>query len=404
MRPYRYKVLDPHGELVEGRVRAADSGEVVRWLQDQGQMPVEVEPAMDAGAASWRRLMAHPLSGAALVRFTQQLATLLGSGQPLDRALTLLLDSPADKERTRRPIAAIRDAVREGSSLAGALASQHGVFSDLYINMVRAGETGGALHSTLEHLGEYLERGEALKARVINAMVYPAILLCLVGFSLLFLLAYVVPQFAAMYDSLEAEVPLLTSVVLDSGAFARNWWLLLIAAPLLAIVGFERLWRSPGFRVRVDGWLLERQRVGALLTGVETARFARTLGVLLANGVALLAALDLGRRVLRNRVLASRVEQATADVRNGGRLASSLQKAGGFPALAVQMIQVGEESGELAPMLAKVATNFEREASLSLDRMVAVLVPGMTVVLGIIVMLVIVAVLTPIYDLTTVIQ
>lgn len=398
---YHYKALNPRGELLDGQMEAASNAEVVARLQEQGHLPVEAKLASEGGGASlWKNLFKpKPFAGARLVQFTQQLATLLGAGQPLDRALGILLELPED-ESARRTIGDIRDAVRGGSSLSAALERQHGTFSRLYVNMVRAGEAGGTLHETLARLADYLERSRALQGRVVNALIYPAILLVMVGLSLLFLLGYVVPQFAAMYESLDAELPIFTRMVLGVGLFVRDWWILLLVVPALALWWFDRKRRDPAFRESLDAWLLQRRFAGALVAKVETARLARTLGTLVRNGVPLMTALGIGRNVLANRVLSADVDAAAEEVKNGVPLSVALGRGKRFPRLALQMIQVGEESGALDAMLVKTAETFEQETSLALDRMLAALVPVVTVVLALLVGIVIVAVLAPIYDLT----
>jgi general secretion pathway protein F len=402
---FRYKALDARGEMLDGQMEAADGDEVARRLQEQGHLPIEARPAAagDGARGAWRELLKpKPFAGDRLVQFTQQLATLLGAGQPLDRALTILLELPED-DAAKRVVADIRDAVRGGSPLSTALERQHGAFGRLYVNMVRAGEAGGSLHETLSRLAEYLERSAALRGRVVNALIYPAILLLMVSLSLLFLLGFVVPQFAAMYDSLDAPLPWFSQVVLGIGMFVRDWWILLLVVPALALLWLDRKLRDAAFRARFDAWLLGRRFAGALVAKLETARLARTLGTLLRNGVPLLAALGIGRNVLGNRALAADVDEAIEQVRNGAGLAAALGRNKRFPRLALQMVQVGEESGALDAMLLKAADAFERETSLALDRMLAALVPVVTLVLAAIVGVVIMAVLTPIYDLTTVI-
>jgi general secretion pathway protein F len=401
---YRYKALNSRGETLDGQMEAASDGEVVLRLQEQGHLPIEAKLASEGGGDSaWRALFKpKPFAGARLVQFTQQLSTLLGAGQPLDRALTILLELPED-EIAKRTIADIRDAVRGGSSLSTALERQHGTFSRLYVNMVRAGEAGGSLQETLQRLADYLERSRALRGRVINALIYPIILLVMVGLSLLFLLGYVVPQFAAMYESLDAELPWFSRIVLGIGMFVRDWWIVLVAIPALALWWFDRKRRDPEFRAAFDGWLLRQKFAGSLVARLETARLARTLGTLLKNGVPLLTALGIGRNVLGNLVLAADVEAAGNDVKNGVGLSTALAKGKRFPRLALQMIQVGEESGALDTMLLKTADTFEAETGQALDRMLAALVPVITIALTLVVMVVILAVLTPIYDLTNVI-
>lgn len=398
---YHYKALNARGEMLDGQMEAASNSEVVQRLQEQGHLPVEAKLASEAsGASVWKGLFKpKPFAGARLVQFTQQLATLLGAGQPLDRALTILLELPED-EAAKRTVTDVRDAVRGGASLSTALERQHGTFSRLYINMVRAGEAGGSMHETLARLADYLERSRALQGRVINALIYPAILVVMVGASLLFLLGYVVPQFAVMYESLDAPLPFFTKIVLSIGLFVRDWWFLLVAAPAVAVWWFDRKRRDPVFREALDGWLLKRKFAGALVAKIETARLARTLGTLVRNGVPLMTALGIGRNVMDNRVLAADVEAAAEEVKNGVALSTALGKGKRFPRLALQMIQVGEESGALDTMLVKTAETFEHETSLALDRMLAAMVPVITVVLAGVVGTVVLAVLTPLYDLT----
>lgn len=399
---YRYKALNSRGEILDGQMEASSDGDVVLRLQEQGHLPVETTLASDGGGDStWRALFKpKPFAGPRLVQFTQQLATLLGAGQPLDRALTILLELPED-DAARRTLTDVRDAVRGGTALSAALERQHGAFGKLYINMVRAGEAGGSMQETLQRLADYLERSRALKGRVINALIYPAILLVMVGLSMLFLLGYVVPQFAAMYESMDAQLPWFSRAVLGLGLFVRDWWIVLVAVPALGAWWLDRKRRDPAFRARFDEWLLGQKIAGPLVAKIETARLARTLGTLLKNGVPMLTALGIGRNVLGNQALSADVEAAADEVKNGAGLSAALARGKRFPRLALQMIQVGEESGALDTMLLKTAETFENETSLALDRMLAALVPVVTIVLAGLVGMVILAVLTPLYDLTS---
>jgi len=398
---FRYKALSSDGELLDGQMEAASEADVVARLQEQGHLPVEARAAQADERGPGLRTLWRPrvLAGANLVQFTHQLASLLAAGQPLDRALSILMELPEDV-RERRVITAIRDAVRGGAPLSVALERQHGVFSRLYINMVRAGEAGGSLHETLQRLADFLERNQALRGRVINALVYPAILIVVVGLALLFLLGYVVPQFALMYESLDVVLPWFTRGVLAVGLFVRDAWLVFVVVPALALLWLARRRRDPAFRLALDGWLLRRRLVGPLVARLDTARLARTLGTLLRNGVPLLQALGIGRGVLDNRVLVAEVERATEEVRNGHGLALALGRGKQFPRLALQMIQVGEESGALDTMLLRVADTFEQESAQAIDRLLAALVPLLTLLLAGVVGGVIIAVLVPLYDLT----
>ncbi len=398
---YRYRALDRHGEAFDGRMEATSDAEVAARLQEQGHLPLTTR-RVDGGAGrgDWRGLFQRPrLQGAAQAQFTRQLGTLLSAGQPLDRALTTLLEVP-DDERSRRVIADIRDAVRGGAPLSQALERHDGLFSRLYVNMVRAGESGGSLNETLHRLADHLEHGEVLKGRIVNALVYPVILLLVVGGALLFLLGYVVPQFAHMYESLDVTLPWFSRAVLEVGLWVRQWWIVPVTVPAMGLLWIERKRHNPDFRLAFDGWLLKRPMIGALVARLETARLARTLGTLLRNGVPLLAGLRIARNVLGNRALSSDLVEASEAVRNGAGLSTSLARNGRFPRLAVQMIQVGEESGTLDGMLLRTADVFEQESARTIDRMLSALVPVITLVLASVVGVVIFAVLVPLYDLT----
>jgi general secretion pathway protein F len=399
---FRYKALSTAGDALEGQMEADSAEEVIARLQDAGHLPVEARRADEVAetgslASLFRR---QDLDARQVLQFTQQLATLLGAGQPLDRALGILMDLP-ESAPARRVLARVREAVRGGAPLSTALEQQHGVFSRLYVNMVRAGEAGGSLHETLARLADYLERSQSLRGRVINALIYPAILVAMIGLALMFLLGYVVPQFELMYQGLDAELPLLTRIVLAFGAAVRDYWLLMLVALAALVVWFDRKRRDPAFRHALDGWLLRRRLFGPLIARLETARLARTLGTLVRNGVPLLSALAIARNVLGNRVLAEAVESASEAVKTGGGLAHALAAHPEFPRLALQMIQVGEESGELDTMLIKVADAFDQETAHAIERMLSALVPALTVLMSVVVGLVILAILTPLYDLTT---
>lgn len=399
---FRYKALSTTGDVLEGQMEAASADEVVGKLQDAGHLPIEARRADEAAeAASLGALFRRKeLNAAQVLQFTQQLATLLAAGQPLDRALGILMELPETPE-ARRVLTRVRESVRGGAPLSAALEQQHGVFSRLYVNMVRAGEAGGSLHETLARLADYLERSQVLRGRVVNALIYPAILVAMIGAALLFLLGYVVPQFEQMYAGLGAELPLLTRIVLGTGTLVRDYWWLLLVMLAGLLLWADRKRRDPQFRVAFDAWLLRRRLFGGLVARLETARLARTLGTLVRNGVPLLSALSIARNVLGNRVLAAAVEQAADEVKTGAGLGYALSRREGFPRLALQMIQVGEESGELDAMLLKVADAFDRETAQAIDRLLTALVPVLTVLMSVIVGLVILAILTPLYDLTT---
>jgi general secretion pathway protein F len=398
---FRYKALSANGEPLDGQMEAGNADEVIVRLQDQGYLPVEARRA-DESAGGFSLLAfgkKRELNNEQILQFTQQLATLLGAGQPLDRALGILLELPETAD-AKKVLERIRETVRGGAPLSVALEQQHGLFSRLYVNLVRAGESGGGLDDALRRLSDYLERSRDLRSRVINALIYPVILITLVIVSVVFLLVTVVPQFEALFASLNAELAWYTVGVLWLSNALRTGWPLILAVLLLAAWWLNKRMGDAGWRLRLDARLLNMRYVGPLIARLDTARLARTLGTLVGNGVPLLTALNLSGNVLSNRVLANALEAASSEVKGGSGLGYALGRQKVFPRLAVQMIQVGEESGELDSLLTKVADTFDIETRNALDRLLALLVPALTIVMALIVAAIILSVLLPIYDMT----
>ena len=400
MAMFRYKALSAAGEALDGQMEAASAEDVISRLHDQGHLPVEARRADQAGGEGLGALFKRKEFGnEQVLQFTQQLATLLGAGQPLDRALGILLELP-DTPEARRVVERVREAVRGGTPLSTALEQQHGPFSRLYVNLVRAGEAGGNLHESLRRLAEYLERSAQLRSRVVNALIYPIILVVLVCASVSFLLAFVVPQFQALFESMNAKLPWYSTLVLQVSLLVRGWWwALLLAAAGVAAWLYSRF-NDPAARRALDARVLTWKFPGDLIAKLDTARLARTLGTLVRNGVPLLTALNLSRPVLSNRVLAEAVEAAAEEVKTGSGLGYAMARQKCFPRLAVHMIQVGEESGELDAMLLKTADTFDQETANALDRLLAALVPALTVLMTLVVGAIMISVLLPIYDLT----
>jgi general secretion pathway protein F len=402
---YRYKAVTVSGEVLEGQLDVASNDEAVAKIQDAGNIPLEVSAAegADAGGLFGRFGKRQAMNSTQVLQFTQQLSTLLGAGQPLDRALQILLELP-ESEKARRIIERVRDHVRGGGALSDALEAEPGVFSRLYTNMVRAGEVGGSLDTTLSRLSHYLERAKALRESVINAMIYPAILVVMVFCALFVLLAFVVPRFLPMFQDMNLELPLLTQVVLFIGTTLQGWWWAIIIGIFLLVTMLRRRLADPASRLNWDARVLRFRIFGPLIARFETARLARTVGTLLKNGVRLLTAFGIGRNVLGNSALAAAVDEAGEEVQTGGGLAFALGKRKRFPKLALQMVSVGEESGALDDMLLKVADTFDVEAKNTVDRLLAAMVPVLTVLMTFMVAIIMLAILLPILSITSSIQ
>lgn len=399
MTRYRYRALGPDGDRLEGDMDAGSSEEVIAWLRSHGNLPISAEVASGGGFA----LRGLPGTGrrgvsrAEVTMLTGELATLLGAGLTLDRSLHVLIELGGSAPVTEL-LSGIRRRIRGGESLATALGAEPAVFPRLYVNMVRAGELGGTLASTLRRLADYLERTQALRESVRSALVYPLLLLVMAGVSLMVLMVYVVPQFTVMFEDLGAELPLSTRVVIAAGGILRHGWWLILAVLALGVWGGSRLLARPDVRQRVDRALLGAPLVGSLLGRADSARLLRTLGTLLESGVPLLEALQLARGVLVNSRLADGVANAARAVRDGATLARALGAEAVFPPLAVHMVQVGEESGNLPAMLLQAADIFDRETRTAIERALSLLVPvlilALAVVIGGIVMSVLLAIIS----------
>lgn len=396
---FRFRVLESDGSTRQGQMEAADARTLARELQRQGVLVLRVETA----GLAWRGWRPDPgLSAGALTSFTGQLATLLNAGLSLERALNVLIGQPDKRQpRAQAMLIRVRERVKSGLSLSAALAQEQGRFSGLYLSLVQAGEAGGALPQSLQQLSGYLERSQALRGEIINALIYPAFLVAGVLGSLALLLAYVVPQFVPIFQDLGVPIPWVTGFILGLGQFINRFGLLVLAALIAIGLLGARAMSTPAWRLRRDRRLLTWPVLGPLWQRIEAARLARTLGTLLQNGVALLAALRIVAEGASNRAIRGQLQSAIESVKGGGPLAAALSADGLLPDLALQMIRVGEEAGQLDSMLLKVAQVFDAEARRSIARLLAALVPTLTIVMAVLVAFIMLAIMLPLMSLTT---
>jgi general secretion pathway protein F len=402
MARFHFRAVTGTGEVVEGEIEAQSQAAVVEQLRGQGHLPLAAEPAgSSAGGSTLQKWLRQPVFGSGRVRrhevaiLTRELATLLDAGLTVDQSLRLLGDL-AESEAMRRLLADLLERVQGGSTLADALGQYEDVFSRAYVSMVRAGEAGGGLDDVLGKLAQYLDQAELVAQQVRSALVYPIVLLAMSGLSIMVLLTVVVPQFTPLFESAGAQLPLLTRVVIAGGdAAQRYWWLLLIG--LLACIWLvRRQLQQAESRARIDRWLLHVPLLGGLLVKIDTARLARTLGTLLANGVPLLNALAIAKGTLVNAVLREALSETATAVKEGRGLAEPMARSARFPQLAIHLLAVGEKSGHLEAMLLKIAEIFDREVRSTVERLMTLLVPALTLGLGVIIASIIGAVLAAI--------
>ena len=398
MAHFNYQALDNEGVSQQGHLESVDQAAALVILQKRGLLVLSLEAGSPGGIAS--ALKRGALSGSALVSFTQQLATLLGAGQPLEKSLGILLKQSTEPKR-RALVERIREQVKAGKPLSVALEEEGGQFSTLYISMIRAGEAGGTLENTLRQLSDYLERSEALRGEVINALIYPLFLVVGVLGSLALLLAYVVPQFVPIFRDLGVPIPFITRAILALGEVLSDYGLLILGGIIVLIWGLAWRRRQPLRRERHDRRLLGLKVIGPLTQRLEAARLARTLGTLLSNGVALLQALLIVRQVCGNHAIRRQVQEASEWVKGGGTLATAFGEQPLLPELALNMIEVGEQAGNLDAMLLKVADVFDVEAKRGIERLLAALVPTLTVVMAVMVAVIMLAIMLPLMSLTS---
>ncbi|MGY6588983.1 MAG: type II secretion system F family protein [Wenzhouxiangella sp.] len=393
---FEYKAVAPSGETLTGEMDAPTADLVIARLQEAGNIPVSAKEVGSGFRLETLFRGRRGLSQREIGDLTQQLSTLLSAGLPLDRSLGILTEL-AENERVRDLVEKVRNHVREGGTLSEGLEARHGVFSRFYINMVRAGEIGGSLDQTLSRMSEYLERAKELKDGVVSAMIYPALLVVLAIASLILLMVYVIPQFTPMFEEFGGDLPLMTRIVIFVGDTLQNFWWGLIGGFLLIVVWFRAQMARPTSRRVWDGRFLATKWLGDVIAKIETARLSRTTGTLLINGVPLLSALSIAKNVMTNTVLADDVAEAAKQVKTGTPLARALSESKHFPRMALQMVNVGEETGKLDDMLLKVADTYDREVRVTIDRLMALLVPvltlGLAAMIGFIVMSVLVAIL-----------
>lgn len=389
---YSYKAVSPAGEIATGECDAANEAEIVDRLRDQGMLPMQI--SRSSGQASVgprsaqgpkRRLFeSKKVTRDQLMAMTRELATLLRAGLPLDRALETLIGLAATPPAAAL-LQGIRDDVRGGKALSQALDARRDVFDRFYVNIVRAGEAGGALGTVLQRLADTMERNKELRESVKSALIYPTILIGVAVVSVVVLLIFVVPQFQQTFSQAGKALPLPTAVVIFIGTFMRHWWWAVAALVVLGAIAIRQRLGKPAVRKRFDARILGLPLVGDLIAKVEVARFARTLATLLGNGVTLLSGLSIVKETLGNTVMADALDGVIARLREGKGFGRPLAETGLYPRLATQMILVGEESGRLEEMLNRIADVYDREVQIAIKRFLAVLEPALILSLAVLI-------------------
>jgi general secretion pathway protein F len=381
---FRYTAITPAGETTRGVMDADSEAAVIALLRKQGNIPVRAEQAASGFLAG---LLAMEFGGGARLKrqdvanVTRELSIMLGAGQDLDRALRFLVDT-APNPRVAKVMDQLRAAVRDGTSLATALSRHPNSFPRLYVGLVRAGEAGGTLANTLDRLALLLERERSLTATIQSAMIYPALLVVASIGAIWLLLTQVLPQFTPLFEQNGAALPGPTQFLISAGDFTSKYGLFVLLGVILLGLAIRQSLTRPPVRLRADRLLLHIPVIGRLAREAMAARFSRTLGTLVINGMPLIAALDIVRETLGNLAAVGVVEAATASAKGGAGLSKPLGESGLFPVRTIYLLRLGEETAQLGQMALRAAEIHEENTRLGVQRLVSLLVPVITIVIG----------------------
>jgi len=401
MPEFSYKAIKGTGELVQGTLVAETEPALLAQLRRMGCLPIHVSAKDGSTGASWALLKRRGTSSSDRLGFARQLATLVRAGVPLDRSLSLCRDL-AEKPALQAVLAATLKELRSGQSLANSLAANPRFFPPLYVAMMRAGEASGTLPAVLDRLVEFEEFSAELRGYLISALIYPMVLMVVGSVAIAFLLGFVVPRFAQIFEEAGKELPLPTQILMDvSQAFRDYGWIAAVVI-IITVVLFARWVRTESGRLRWDQWRLKAPLLGDVSLKLEIARFAKTMGTLLNQAVPIISALRLTREVLSNRRMAAAVEPLIQGVKRGQGLAGPLAETRMFPALAVQLMTLGEQTGKLDSMLLELATIYDREVRVATKRLVALVEPAVILAMGLVVGTIVISTLLAIVSINEV--
>ena len=397
---FKYVAKDAQGRNVSATLEVKDKTALVDILRKRGLIIISIEEAKGkAGkaAASAKVKMDD------LVIFARQLATMVDSGIPLVQALDVLAEQ-IEKSGFKTVVSGLRDGIETGSSLSEALAHHPKIFSTLFVNMVRAGESSGMLDDILERLADYLEKTNALQAKVKSAFIYPALIITMAILITSILIFKVVPTFKGIFDSLGGELPMITQVLIAFSDFATHSAAYLLGGIFLVGFTFNRYIHTEKGRMQLDRTMLNLPVVGILLRKVAIARFARTLSTLVKSGVPILNSLEIVARTSGNKVIEIAIDQVRTNIREGENIAEPLTRSGVFPPMVTRMIGVGEQTGELEKMLSKIADFYETQVDTAVSGLTSLIEPIIIVFLGVVVGGIVAAMFLPIFKITELVQ
>jgi type IV pilus assembly protein PilC len=388
------------GQILKGTIDVASRDDVLRHIKQQKMIVVNVREQPKQLTISLKRKGVRTRD---IVIFTRQFATMINAGLPLVQSLDILArqtENPALGEVTRQVVFD----VESGHTLADAFSKHPKAFTELYVNMVAAGEAGGILDTILMRLATFLEKSDALIRKVKGAMVYPAVIMSVAAIAVAVLLVFVIPTFQKMFASVGMELPLPTRIVIGMSNGLINYWWVMLGVIALLIYAIRNYYKTPDGRKRIDQMLLNAPVIGDLLRKSAVSRFTRTLGTLISSGVSILDGLEITAKTAGNRVIHDAVMESRNSIAGGETIASPLEKSKVFPPMVISMIAVGEQTGGLDEMLSKIADFYDEEVDVAVSALLSLMEPMMIVVLGVIVGGMVVAMYLPIFDMMNAVQ
>ena len=399
MPEYLYKATTLTGQTVEGLMDGKDEETVVQGLHQLGYIPIRITSVQEKGATlRLSSILPKRVGIKDLLLFTQELSTLISSGLPIDRSLTIL-STLTENEKLQETVKDVLKKIEGGNSFAEALGNHPKIFSKLYINMVKAGESGGFLETILSRLAQYLQSTKEIRDTLVSVMIYPLILTIVSGISIIILMTFVIPRFGRIFSDMGQAIPLPTQVLLSISDWVRGYWWVGLGIGVLAYFSFKTYIQQEERRIKWDQFKLRRVAIGDIIKKMEVARFSRTLGTLLQSGVSILPALNLAKEISQNRVISRSIAYVHDRLREGKAISKSLAETEIFPPLAIQMIGVGEETGRLDEMLIRVAETYEENVQSSLKRFVSLLEPIIILFMGTVVGFIVISMLLAIFSI-----
>ncbi len=401
---FQYKAVAPDGKVIEGTLEGVDEQAIMARLEAQGKSPIKVFSGEESGLLGWELKLPWQRKRVPqndLLVFTQELSTLIQAGLPLDRTLSILAEL-TENTYLREIVRELLQEIKGGKSLSEALAMYPSVFPKVYVNMVKAGEMGGAMDQILERLREYLESAGEMRDYLISSLIYPAILAFVGVSSIIVMVVFVIPKFAVIFENAGAPIPLPMKIMLGMSSILTHYWWLFITVGLGGWYWFRHYLTTQEGRLSWDRRLLTVPLLGSVLQKAEVSRFSRTLGTLVRSAVPLIQSINIVKEIVGNQAIASAMEPIKSGVKKGVGLSKPIREAKIFPPFALHLLQVGEETGRLDDMLLQIADTYDRELKTAMKRLIALFEPAIILVMGLVIGLMVVSMIYSIFSINDV--